>query len=119
MTVDPAQARGRAQHLGATYYFCSPGCMHKFVSHPGKYLSASYTPGGMSSEATVQIGATCKIDRDPVCGMSVDPAKAAASVEYDRKLYHFCCKGCAEKFKADPQNISRLTTSPAAWERAQ
>ena len=103
MTVDPAQARGRAQHLGATYYFCSPGCMHKFVSHPGKYLSASYTPGGISSEATVQIGATCKIDRDPVCGMSVDPAKAAASVEYDRKLYHFCCKGCAEKFKADPQ----------------
>ena len=103
MTVDPAQARGRAQHQGETYYFCSPGCMHKFVSHPGKYLSAAYTPGGMSTETSVQIGATCKIDRDPVCGMSVDPAKAAASVEYDRKLYHFCCKGCAEKFKADPQ----------------
>ena len=103
MTVDPAQVRGRAQHRGENYYFCSPGCMHKFVSHPGKYLAASYAPGGMSSEATVQIGATCKIDRDPVCGMSVDPAKAAASVEHDRKLYHFCCKGCAEKFKADPQ----------------
>ncbi len=38
MTVDPAQARGRAQHQGETYYFCSPGCMHKFVSDPGKYL---------------------------------------------------------------------------------
>lgn len=102
MTVDPGRARGRAQHQGETYYFCSPGCMHKFVSDPGKYLSASYKPGGMS-EAPVQIGATCKIERDPVCGMNVDPAKAAASVEHDRKLYHFCCKGCAEKFKADPQ----------------
>src|SRR5580704_11831248 len=80
MTVDPAQARGRAQHLGESYYFCSPGCMHKFVSDPGKYLSASYKPGGMSTEASVQIGATCKIDRDPVCGMNVDPAKAVASV---------------------------------------
>ncbi len=112
MTVDPAQARGRAQHRDETYYFCSPGCMHKFVSDPGKYLSASYNPGGMSSEATVQIGATCKIDRDPVCGMSVDPAKAAASVEYEHKLYHFCCKGCAEKFKADPQRYLSPSYKP-------
>jgi Cu+-exporting ATPase len=112
MTVDPAHARGRAQHQGETYYFCSPGCMHKFVSDPGKYLSASYTPGGMSTEAVVQIGATCKIERDPVCGMSVDPAKAASSVEHDRKLYHFCCKGCAEKFKADPQKYLSPTYKP-------
>jgi P-type Cu+ transporter len=103
MTVDPAQARGRAQHHGESYYFCSPGCMHKFVSDPGKYLSTSYTPGGTPTEAPVQMGATCKIERDPVCGMNVEPAKAATSVEHDRKLYHFCCKGCAEKFKADPQ----------------
>jgi Cu+-exporting ATPase len=109
MTVDPARARGRAAHKGDTYFFCSPGCMHKFVSDPGKYLSASYTPGGMSAEAPVQIGATCKIERDPVCGMNVDPAKAAASVEHDRKLYHFCCKGCADKFKGDPQKYLALT----------
>ncbi|MFZ0708251.1 MAG: heavy metal translocating P-type ATPase [Candidatus Korobacteraceae bacterium] len=112
MTVDPAQARGRAQHQGESYYFCSPGCMHKFVSDPGKYLSASYKPGGMSSEATVQIGASCKIDRDPVCGMNVDPANAAASVEYEHKLYHFCCKGCAEKFKSDPQKYLAPSYSP-------
>jgi Cu+-exporting ATPase len=103
MTVDPAKSRGRAQHNGQTYYFCSPGCMHKFVSDPGKYLAASYQPDGMQDQATIQIGATCKIERDPVCGMNVDPAKAAASVEHDHKLYHFCCKGCAEKFKADPK----------------
>ena len=112
MSVDPAQARGRAQHQGESYYFCSPGCMHKFVSDPGKYLSPSYKPGGMSSEATVQIGASCKIDRDPVCGMNVDPANAAASVEYEHKLYHFCCKGCAEKFKADPQKYLAPSYSP-------
>ncbi len=39
MAVDPAQPRGKAQHEGQTYYFCSPGCMHKFVSSPEKYLS--------------------------------------------------------------------------------
>ncbi len=112
MTVDPAKARGRAQHNGEPYYFCSPGCMHKFVSDPGKYLSASYKPGGMHNEAPTQMGAVCKIERDPVCGMSVDPAKAAASIEHAGKLYQFCCKGCAEKFQADPQKYLAPTHKP-------
>ena len=34
--------------------------------------------------------------------MTVDASKAAASLEHEGKLYHFCCKGCAVKFKADP-----------------
>ena len=39
---------------------------------------------------------------DPVCGMKVDPAKAAATVEYEGTSYSFCGKGCAAKFEADP-----------------
>ena len=31
MTVDPPQARGKAKYHGDTYFFCSPGCMHKFT----------------------------------------------------------------------------------------
>ena len=112
MTVDPAKARGRAQHDGESYYFCSPGCMHKFVSDPGKYLSSSYQAAGMQHDAPTQIGATCKIERDPVCGMSVDPAKAASSIEHDGKLYQFCCKACAEKFNADPQKYLAATYKP-------
>jgi P-type Cu+ transporter len=74
--------------------------MHKFVSSPEKYLSVSHKHQGT---IPVQAGTTPKLDKDPVCGMSVDPAKAAASVEYESKLYHFCSRGCAEKFKADSQ----------------
>ncbi len=40
--------------------------------------------------------------RDPVCGMTVDPAKAAAHVEHHGETYYFCAKGCAEKFSANP-----------------
>jgi len=39
---------------------------------------------------------------DPVCGMSVDPATAAASVEHDGRTYYFCGGGCAKSFRADP-----------------
>ncbi len=43
------------------------------------------------------------MERDPVCGMSVDPLRAAAQVEHDDKNYFFCGKGCAEKFRAAPE----------------
>jgi Cu+-exporting ATPase len=39
---------------------------------------------------------------DPVCGMKVQPAKAAAVIDHDGVTYYFCGKGCATKFQADP-----------------
>ena len=39
---------------------------------------------------------------DPVCGMTVNPATAAASVEHEGRTYYFCGKGCAKSFSADP-----------------
>ncbi len=43
------------------------------------------------------------MERDPVCGMQVDPARAAAQVEHGGKRYYFCRRGCAQKFQADPK----------------
>jgi Cu+-exporting ATPase len=40
---------------------------------------------------------------DPVCGMMIEPADAAATYEYNGQTYHFCMTDCAEKFKADPE----------------
>jgi Cu+-exporting ATPase len=42
------------------------------------------------------------LEKDPVCGMMVDPARAKATHEHAGKTYFFCCPGCKEKFKADP-----------------
>jgi Cu+-exporting ATPase len=43
-------------------------------------------------------------ERDVVCGMMVDPAKAAGTSEYNGTTYYFCGKGCKAKFDADPEN---------------
>src|SRR5579864_909859 len=43
--------------------------------------------------------------KDPVCGMSVDPSKAAGRVEHDGRIYYFCSKRCAERFTQDPQKF--------------
>lgn len=42
------------------------------------------------------------MERDPVCGMTVDPQRAAAKAEHAGNAYYFCCKSCAEKFRAEP-----------------
>jgi P-type Cu+ transporter len=51
------------------------------------------------------------MERDPVCGMMVDPARAAATAEHYGKTYYFCAAGCAAKFRADPQRY--LGQSPS------
>ena len=42
--------------------------------------------------------------KDPVCGMDVDPAKAAATSEYEGKTYYFCAKVCKTIFDANPKH---------------
>jgi len=40
--------------------------------------------------------------KDPVCGMTVDPATARHTLQHAGKTYNFCCASCREKFQADP-----------------
>ncbi|HEV7919702.1 MAG TPA: copper-translocating P-type ATPase [Thermoanaerobaculia bacterium] len=37
---------------------------------------------------------------DPICGMTVDPARAAGSSTVDGQTHYFCSKGCKAKFDA-------------------
>jgi trehalose synthase len=45
-------------------------------------------------------------ERDPVCGMRVDPQKALEYV-YRGESYHFCSESCREQFKATPEYFLR------------
>jgi len=48
---------------------------------------------------------------DPVCGMSVDPATATATVDHEGHTYYFCGKGCAKSFRADPGKYANASVS--------
>lgn len=53
--------------------------------------------------------------RDPVCGMKIEPSKAAASALHNGTTYSFCSHGCAAKFDADPEKFSgKNATAPPA-----
>jgi len=85
------------------------------------------------------------MQRDPVCGMQVDPAKARGRVVHAGQEFFFCCAGCAEKFQLSPEKYlapparlsgpsltvlapqpvappvasHTLPAAPAAWEAAE
>jgi Cu+-exporting ATPase len=42
---------------------------------------------------------------DPVCGMTVDPDKAAGSYEYNGQTYYFCSTHCVNRFQKDPESF--------------
>ena len=43
------------------------------------------------------------MEKDPVCGMDVDPATARHSSEFKGKTYYFCAPGCKKAFDAEPE----------------
>ncbi len=50
--------------------------------------------------------------KDPVCGMDVDPANARYQAQHSGKEYFFCSAGCLTKFQANPEKI--LASAPQA-----
>jgi Cu+-exporting ATPase len=55
---------------------------------------------------------------DPVCGMTVDPTKAAGHFDYKGTTYHFCSQHCVHAFKADPEKFLAGKAKPAAPAKA-
>jgi Cu+-exporting ATPase len=54
------------------------------------------------------------MEKDPVCGMRVDPATAAAKSEYQGKTYYFCSPGCKTSFDKRPEAfVSRPSSKPS------
>jgi Cu+-exporting ATPase len=54
------------------------------------------------------------LERDPVCGMNVNPATARHTHDHAGKNFYFCCAPCVEKFKANPAKYLTPPTRPSS-----
>ena len=52
--------------------------------------------------------------KDPVCGMNVEPEKAAATSVYDGTSYYFCAVGCKKAFDENPAKYLGASAPMAA-----
>ncbi|MGV9005587.1 MAG: heavy metal translocating P-type ATPase [Brevundimonas sp.] len=52
--------------------------------------------------------------KDPVCGMTVDPATTAHRAEHEGRAVYFCSAGCRTRFMADPDRYAEGAAAPVA-----
>ncbi len=109
MTVDPATAAGSFNHEGKTYYFCSAGCMQKFIAQTQGAPASGFVGIGREKKEPVSHGEMAATPGgefvDPVCGMSVAPEAAAGTYDFEGRAYFFCSTGCLNKFKQNPASF--------------
>jgi Cu+-exporting ATPase len=96
MAVEPKKAVAKVEHAGKNYYFCAQSCARRFAADPGKYLQPSLAAPSAGHASA---------EKDPVCGMTVDPGRAAATLDYHGRRYFFCHVRCAERFRKEPQRF--------------
>ena len=113
MSVDPAKAAGTYTHLGRPYYFCSTHCLAKCKADPSAYLKDVPQSAGKGACCAGHGDALAQAV-DPVCGMTVDTAKAMADTTgtWQGKAYYFCCSGCRDTFRTDPQKYASNPAKP-------
>ena len=75
------------KHAGGTKTCCGGDHTHAGHDHDRHHGA----PAGAQARA-----------RDPVCGMSVDPATSKHRFDHRGETFHFCSAGCRTKFVADP-----------------
>ena len=77
-------------------------------THPHNHASGHACCGAKASDGAATV-------KDPVCGMSVDPATAAHRASHDGQDYFFCSAGCRTKFIGDPMRYlnPRVEAEPA------
>jgi P-type Cu+ transporter len=93
MSVDPHKTPYWQHYAGRTYYFCSSGCMSKFLADAAKYLS----PAEVKAPPSVPEGTiyTCPMHPQvrqvgpgfcPICGMALEPELVSAETAPNPEL---------------------------------
>jgi YHS domain-containing protein len=100
---DPATAL-KVVEGGKTVYLCCQQCVDKFKLAPAKYMPPDDDKPAKVDET--KIGNAKNLEGKYICPVRYEPIADLASApkfEYGGKTYYFCCPGCDDEFKKDPQ----------------
>ena len=53
-----------------------------------------------------------KEQKDPVCGMQMEPDEVVSETNYEGKSYYFCSNECRTKWDVDPARYAHEMASP-------
>jgi len=103
MIVTDETAVSTMEWEGQKYGFCAEYCHDLFMKHPEKFVELE------TDEVKEESSCCCsdtapKSEKDPVCGMDVDPKNAAGESELNETSYYFCSTHCKTKFDSHPES---------------
>jgi len=76
-------------------------------AHGGQHGHAQHDHAGHAHAHAADAGHD--VVRDPVCGMTIDPAAGKPTAEHGGRTFHFCCESCRAKFVAAPGDYLEAT----------
>ena len=94
MDAEALKTLGSLLLWGALFFFMMRfGC--------GAHIMGGHRHGGHGGHGDTG-PATGSENKDPVCGMTVDPKNAAAASVHGGRTYYFCSTSCRDKFEKAP-----------------
>jgi YHS domain-containing protein len=107
------------EYKGKTYLFCCADCLVEFKKNPDKYAGApAPTPTADTPKPAETVKAPvlphtitdAEVGQKAICPVmdsEVIITKDTLSAEYKGKVYYFCCAGCPDEFKANPDKFAK------------
>ncbi len=93
---------------GSSYGLAAGGESHH--GSLGAMMNEEKTPKAPAEEKAVDVGnKIC-----PVSGEKIGDMGPGAQYEYKGKIYNFCCTGCIEEFKKDPEKYVKVVEGQMA-----
>ena len=118
MQVRTADAPARVRHLGHSVFFCSDRCRDRFTANPDAFAGADTTDVSQHHHGDHHgdhrddgHGRGTTTATDPVCGMTVEKAHAAATASPGGQRCWFCSTSCRDSFIADADRDSSTRSS--------
>jgi P-type Cu+ transporter len=108
MNVNPATSKHIHEHQGKKFYFCCARCVEKFKADPSQYLDKPRS-SGLVTLGMPKASPSALAERDPVCGMNVNPSTAKHVQQDEHGKYYFCSQSCLQKFAAAPEKFLNKT----------
>src|SRR5882724_8848476 len=98
MQVEKAHAPAHLVDDDIDVWFCSDRCLERYEQEPDRHRVGStvHSTAGHRPRDAARLLEPAVVD--PICGMKIDPATAAAHRHRDGRDYSFCGTGCAEAF---------------------
>ena len=75
-----------------------------FIGCKDKSAETSTNPAGEAQKTAAAVASTVSQTTCPVMGKPIDKS---VFKEYQGQKVYFCCPGCIEKFKADPEKYTK------------